>query len=115
MYDGFLQIFKDKNPLHVNDKYAQSYGYNEKIMHGAILNGFISHFIGMIMPGQNATLLSSDIRHHSPCYINDELLFSFTLNRKVERSRLLLLTFKICRINEKRTIAMGKVQVLFRK
>jgi len=115
VYDGFIQIFKDKNPLHVNDKYAQSYGFNKKVMHGAILNGFISHFIGMIMPGRNATLLSSDIRHHSPCYINDELLFSFTLNRKVEATRMLLLTLLVYRFDPKKIIAKGKIQVLFRK
>tara|TARA_B110000008_G_C16781467_1_gene488861 strand:- start:21 stop:275 length:255 start_codon:yes stop_codon:yes gene_type:complete len=84
-------------------------------MHGAILNGFLSHFVGMVMPGKKAVLLTSEIRHHSPCYLNDELLFKFMLKRKIESTRMLMLKFLVIRINEKKKVAYGKLQVLFKK
>ena len=45
LYKGFISIFKDKNPLHTNREFAIEKGFRNIVMHGNILNGFLSYFI----------------------------------------------------------------------
>ena len=56
IYKGFIQLFNDKNPLHVNDVFAIEKGFKEKVMHGNILNGFLSYFIGECLPVKNVVI-----------------------------------------------------------
>ena len=59
VYQGFLEIFDDRNPLHTDPDYARAKGFKDRIMFGGTLNGFLSHFIGMCFPGKKALLLST--------------------------------------------------------
>ena len=34
IYDGFVNIFNDKNPMHVDIDFAKNHGYSEIVMHG---------------------------------------------------------------------------------
>src|SRR5262245_51814734 len=47
VYEQFLATFGDTNRLHTEDDFARTRGFPERVMHGAILNGFISHFVGV--------------------------------------------------------------------
>ncbi|MCC6690546.1 MAG: hypothetical protein IT235_03350, partial [Bacteroidia bacterium] len=66
IYTGFIDIFDDTNFLHTNSSYAQKAGFKDKVMHGAILNGFLSHFIGMSLPVKNIFLHSVQIDYKKP-------------------------------------------------
>ena len=70
IYDFYIRAFADTNPLHINDKFAQKFGFKSKIMHGGILNGFVSHFVGVLLPGDRAILHSVHINFHSPLFFD---------------------------------------------
>ena len=74
-YKGFIDIFKDKNPLHTNQQFAVSKGFKGKVMHGNILNGFLSFFIGEKLPTKDVIIHSQEIQFKNAVYLNDELLF----------------------------------------
>jgi len=76
VYDGFQQCSGDFNPLHTREDFAQSKGFPECVMYGNILNGFVSYFIGMLLPSQDVIIHSQDIVFKSPVYMNDELDFT---------------------------------------
>jgi len=73
VYHGFIELFDDKNPLHTSEEFAKSKGFPGRVMHGNILNGFISHFIGECLPLKNVIIQSQDIKYHNPVFINDRL------------------------------------------
>ena len=75
VYEAFQVCSGDMNPMHVQDEYAQKYGYESHIMYGNILNGFVSYFVGMLLPVQNVVILSQDISYHKPVYLGDVLEF----------------------------------------
>ena len=75
VYKAFQVASGDMNPMHTDVDYARTYGYQEKVMYGNILNGFVSYFIGMMLPIQNVVIISQDISYHKPVYMGDELLF----------------------------------------
>jgi 3-hydroxybutyryl-CoA dehydratase len=75
IYNGFIQIFMDKNPLHTNQSFAIDKGFAGVVMHGNILNGFLSYFIGECLPTKDVIIHSQQIQYKNPVYMNDTLKF----------------------------------------
>lgn len=75
-YSGFIQVFKDKNPLHTNDQFAITKGFKGCVMHGNILNGFLSYFIGECLPIKNVIIHSQEIQFKNAVYLHDTLQFN---------------------------------------
>lgn len=74
VYKGFVSIFQDNNPLHTDEKFAQKKGFKSKVMHGNILNGFISHFVGECLPIKNVIIHTQEIKYLKPVYLNDIII-----------------------------------------
>jgi 3-hydroxybutyryl-CoA dehydratase len=73
IYSGFINTFNDKNPLHTDVQFAKKKGFKNAVMHGNILNGFISHFIGECLPTKDVIIHSQEIKFIKPVYLNDTL------------------------------------------
>ena len=69
----FMELFKDRNPLHIDASFAEARGFNGKVMHGNILNGFLSFFIGECLPVKNVIIHTQLIKYYKPVYMNDHL------------------------------------------
>ncbi len=74
VYEGFVGTFKDLHPLHTNDCYAIARGFADKVMHGNILNGFLSYFVGECLPDREVMILSQSIRFSKPVYLQDTIV-----------------------------------------
>ena len=110
IYDGSVNIFNDKNPMHVDLNFAKNHGYSGIVMHGNILNGFISHFIGEQLPIKNIVILSQNIKFNNPVYLDDLLQFNASVFEIYESVNVINFKFKF--INQKNiTAAKGKVQI----
>lgn len=111
IYEGFLSIFGDTNPLHVDADRAQSTGFAAPVMHGAIQNGFISHFVGMVFPGDRSLLLSVEIRYLKPCYLGDVLELKARVSQKSEPHQVILMHVVLENKTQGCTASNGRVQV----
>ena len=58
VYYAFQQCSKDYNPLHTDKQFAESKGFPSCVMYGNILNAFVSHFVGMLLPTREVMILS---------------------------------------------------------
>jgi 3-hydroxybutyryl-CoA dehydratase len=110
VYQGFLDLFGDASPLHVDDRVARSCGFSEKLMHGAILNGFISDFVGMNFPGKRTLELGVEIHFVKPTYMNDVLELEATVKERLESRQVVVLQFRFQR--ETTMVANGRVTVM---
>ncbi len=63
---SFAKLTGDKNPLHLDNSYAQRTEFGEPIAHGMLLGGFFSTLVGMLCPGKNALYLSQNLRFRNP-------------------------------------------------
>ena len=70
---ALVQIFGDVNPLHTDREYARSHDFADAVMHGAILTSFLSHFVGMVLPGSGAVILAQEIRFLKPCFLKHSM------------------------------------------
>ena len=73
MVEKFSNLSGDLNPLHMDNKFAESSSFKKRIVHGMLLASFFSQLIGMKLPGKNALYFSQTLNFRSPCYIDDEI------------------------------------------
>jgi len=66
VYNSFLTAFKDNNPLNSNNEFALEKGFTSKVMHGNILNGFVSYFVGEFLPTKNVIIHTQHIQFNNP-------------------------------------------------
>jgi 3-hydroxybutyryl-CoA dehydratase len=109
LYRGFLSLFDDRSPIHVDEAVAREQGFAGRVMHGAMLNGFLSHFVGMELPGARSILLSADLRYAKPVYLGDRVTLTGEISQRVDSQHVVVLTVVMRARDE--VVARGRVQV----
>jgi 3-hydroxybutyryl-CoA dehydratase len=110
VYNSFIAFCKDENPLHVNEEFARSKGFKRKVMHGNILNGFLSYFVGECLPNKNVIIHTQDIQYKNPVYLNDSLNFQAQITRFFESVNAVEFKYSF-KNEESKTVAKGKLQI----
>ncbi len=112
VYDGFVALFGDVNPLHADDGYARTLGFPGKVMHGMILHGFISHFVGMHFPGGKGVLLHSvKTQLKSPCHLGDRIRIDALVTQVSHAVGVAVMDMVLTNTTRDRVAARSKVQV----
>lgn len=60
----------DLNPLHFDEDYAISKGFDSKIAHGIIVDSYLTKFFGMDYPGSGTIFLNYTYSYFKPLYLN---------------------------------------------
>lgn len=109
-YNGFINLFHDKNPLHTCNNFAKGKGFRSAVMHGNILNGFLSYFIGEKLEIKDVIIHSQEIKYISPVYLDDVLQFNAEIIGIYESVKAVEFKYKF--INQQETIvSRGKFQI----
>ena len=86
---------KDRNPIHLNKKFAQKYDFKNRIVHGMLIGSFYSKFIGVDFPGKYSLILEICIKFNKPVFIGDILTIEgkiTSLNKAYKIANLNLVT-----------------------
>ena len=67
----FSEITGDKNPIHLNERFAKNTIFKSRIAHGMLIASFISSVIGNKFPGNGTIYVSQDLKFKRPVKIND--------------------------------------------
>ena len=113
IYFGFQRISSDYNPLHTDEAFAKSKGFPERVMYGNILNGFVSHFVGMALPSRDVMIQTQDIQFRKPVYLNDTILLKSEIETVSDAVEIINYKLKFYRVAEpkKVLVASGHVQI----
>lgn len=109
-YSGFINTFNDNNPLHTSEEYAKSKGFKARVMHGNILNGYLSFFIGECLPTKDVIIHSQQISFSKPVYLNDILDFEAEVDEVYESVKALKFKFNF-KNNAGKSVAKGNIQI----
>ncbi len=61
----------DFNPLHCDDAFARSKGFDGRVVYGGLLVAKISELIGMRLPGRNSVWASLSVDFLKPLYVGE--------------------------------------------
>ena len=110
IYNGFLSTFKDNNPLHTDESFAKRKGFRGVVMHGNILNGFLSYFIGEMLPTKDVIIHSQEIQFKNAVFLGDVLQFKATVGGVYESVNAVEFKFTFHNSAGK-VAAKGKIQI----
>lgn len=92
MIGKFALVTGDKNPVHLNKKYAQNSIFKERIAHGFLVGSFISVVIGNDFPGNGTIYLSQTLKFIKPVFIDDKIVVNVKVINKTDKNWLTLKT-----------------------
>lgn len=69
----FAEVSGDKNPLHLDEEYAQTTRFRGRIVHGMIGAGIISAAIAGVLPGPGTIYLNQTLNFERPVRIGDRV------------------------------------------
>lgn len=110
VHAGFMELTGDKNPLHTDESFARAKGFNSVVMHGNILCGFLSYFVGECLPVKNVMLLSEEIMFSKPVYPDDSLMFEAEVADVHESVNAIEFNFRFEKENSQR-VAWGTLKI----
>ena len=89
--DAFARVSGDRNPVHIDEEWANASFFRGRIAHGILIGGLISAAIGMQLPGPGTIYLSQTLKWLAPVRPGDELTATVTVREIVaERNRVVL-------------------------
>lgn len=87
----FSEVTGDVNPIHLDEIYAKSSVFGERIAHGMILAGYISAIFGTKFPGPGSIYLSQSLKFRAPVKIGSAVETTVTIiDMKPSRKRITL-------------------------
>ena len=107
---GFIELFEDNNLLHTNEDFAKGKGFSGCVMHGNILNGFLSYLIGECLPTKEVIIHSQEIQFKQPVYMDDELKLEATVRDIHESVNAVEFSFRFSNKDSK-VVAKGNFQI----
>lgn len=70
---SFADITGDRNPVHLDDEYARSTPFKNRISHGMLTASYISAVFGMRLPGPGAIYVTQTLNFRRPVWIGDRI------------------------------------------
>ena len=86
---AFAELSLDKNPIHLDEAYAEQSLFGKRIVHGFFVGSLISAVFGTVLPGEGAIYLHQEMNFRKPVYHGEEIKATVTVtNIKKEKSIL---------------------------
>ncbi|MBR9828825.1 MAG: MaoC family dehydratase [Oceanospirillales bacterium] len=83
----FAGLSGDNNPIHINDEYAKTTPFKQRIVHGMFSAALISTVAGTRLPGPGAIYIDQQLKFKAPVHIGDTATASLTVTEIDERRR----------------------------
>ena len=108
IHEGFIALFGDRHPLHIDGRYAVARGFRSEVMHGNILNGFLSYFVGECWPDREVMILAQEIKFQRPVYLDDQLTLEVEVTDVHESVNVVELICKFRNESDGKTVASAR-------
>ena len=67
----FAAVTGDTNPMHLNEEYARTSIFKERIAHGMLAAGLITKVLGTQLPGPGTIYMSQSLKFRAPVRIGE--------------------------------------------
>jgi 3-hydroxybutyryl-CoA dehydratase len=109
--DAFAELSLDNNPLHMDDRVAQEYGFPRRVAHGMLALSLISRLIGTRLPGPGSLWLSQDVQFVAPVLVDDRLEAHVTVQQISLAAGAVVLRTEVCNTDTGAVVLRGTARV----
>lgn len=100
---AFSGISGDKNPVHMDDDYAEKSHFKKRIAHGLMSASYFSALFGTKIPGEGCVYVSQSLQFKRPVYLNDTVIATVIVKAiDLKKRRVFFRT--ICKVKNKLVI-----------
>lgn len=109
----FAEVSGDKNPLHLDEEYAQTTRFRGRIVHGMIGAGIISAAIAGVLPGPGTIYLNQTLNFERPVRIGDRVTARVKVLKIEMKKTFNLATLETTCVNQDNEVVIsGKALVI---
>ncbi len=108
---AFADISGDKNPIHLDDDYAEQTRFKQRLVHGMLTSGLISAVLGMQLPGPGAVYIRQVINFRAPVFINETITATVTVS-KVRPGKPIITLETVCKNQDDIIVLDGEAVLL---
>ena len=102
--ETFSNLTGDKNPLHVDQSFAEKSKYGSRVAHGMLTSSFISTLIGVTLPGEGSIITNISLDFRKPVFIGDSLCTTIEVIKKIDLSKQVVIKLAVCNQHSKAVI-----------
>lgn len=105
--EAFAEMSLDKNPIHLDEDYAEHSRFGRRIVHGFLVGSLISAVFGTQLPGEGAIYLHQEMDFRKPVFHNDEITAIVTVTN-IRKDKSILYFDTRCENNKGEVVIEGK-------
>lgn len=106
----FAEVSTDRNPVHLDDDYAQDTIFEGRIAHGMLTAGLVSAVIGEQLPGHGTVYLGQTLKFLGPVRPGDTVIAEVEVTDIDHAKRRVTMDTR-CTVNDK-PVLVGEAKVL---
>ena len=76
---AFAELTLDKNPIHLDEGYAEHTSFGKRLVHGFLVGSLISAVFGTKLPGEGAIYLHQEMNFRKPVHHDDVITATVTV------------------------------------
>ena len=104
---AFAEMSLDKNPIHLDQDYAEHSRFGRRIVHGFLVGSLISAVFGTQLPGEGAIYLHQEMDFRKPVYHDDEITAIVTVTN-IRKDKSILYFDTRCENKKGEVVIEGK-------
>jgi 3-hydroxybutyryl-CoA dehydratase len=109
--DEFADVTGDRNPVHLDETFAQQTRFGRRIAHGMLTASLISSVLANQLPGEGSVYLGQTLQFVAPVFPGDEVTARVTVT-EVRENRPIIKLETICVNQRGDTVIRGEATVL---
>ena len=86
---AFAELSLDRNPIHLDEAYAEQSRFGKRIVHGFFVGSLISAVFGTILPGEGAIYLHQEMNFRKPVF-HDDIITATVEIKDIQADKLIL-------------------------
>jgi acyl dehydratase len=109
--DAFAEVTGDRNPVHLDEAFAQQTRFGRRIAHGMLTASLISSVLANQLPGEGSVYLGQTLQFVAPVFSGDEVTARVTVT-EVRENRPIMKLETTCVNQRGETVIRGEATVL---
>lgn len=105
--EAFAELSLDRNPIHLDEEYAENTRFVKRIVHGFLVGSLISAVFGTILPGEGAIYLHQEMNFRKPVFHGQEITATVVVTN-IRKDKSILYFDTICENENGEIVIDGK-------